>query len=86
MGISVIGTLKFLILNRKELTEYGKKHSANLNAALRDALPLIEKLRQSAFSESESAQKVQEVVSKAEELTRYNDTTNPAPGYASRDA
>ena len=86
MGVSIIGVLKFLILERGALSEFGKKHAVNINAALRDALPLIEKLRQAAMPESETAERAEVVVRKAEQLTRHDPVNNPPPGEPGRDA
>lgn len=82
MGVSVIGLLKFLITDGKNCSEYWRKHGANLNAAIKDALPLIERLRQNAMPESETAHTVEQALRKVEQTTRIGPNHNdPVDNY-----
>jgi hypothetical protein len=64
------GTLVFLFAERNELGGFWTKHGANLNAALKDALPLIEKYRASVAPTNETVKHVEAVVRKASEDPR----------------
>lgn len=61
------GTLAFLFKERSDLSAYWERHGANLSAALRDALPLIERYRSRVAPTSDAVMRLEAVARRATE-------------------
>jgi hypothetical protein len=57
--VSIFGTLVFLFQERGELAGWQQKHLANVTAAIKDALPIVERYRQRVSPDNETVKQVE---------------------------
>lgn len=69
--MNIFGILVFLFQERTELAQWQQKHLANVTAAIKDALPIVERYRQSVAPNSDIVKHVESAMKK---------TTLPQPG------
>lgn len=70
----MFSTLVFLFKERAELTGWRSKHLGPVTAAIKDAIPIVERYRQRVAPESAVVQRVETVLKAAV------DPANPQPG------
>lgn len=69
------GTLVFLFTECRDISAFWAKHGSNLSAALKDALPLIERFRARVAPTNETVKQVEAAVK-----TAISDPASPMPG------
>lgn len=73
--MSVFGTLIFLFQERRELVGWQQKHLANVTAAIKDAIPIVERYRQRVLPDNETVKQVEAALHQV-----TVDPASPAPG------